>query len=244
MASMEPLSTTRSPRPFDPSKAAVSTLIPLESVQIATPCHADWSKMQGDDKSRFCHSCQKSVYNLSAMTTPEAQALIEEKGGNLCARIYRRADGTLITGDCPVGQTSPRLSLWSAAAGTLAAVSAALLSGCGVSSSAASSDVSLLDTLRNVPVLSILVNLVSPSPPPVTPPTVSPMMGTTRALPAPTATPSPTLEPKSPATPEGSATMGEAVALPVLGRIACTRPSAQPKPTTAPEPTATPKANA
>jgi hypothetical protein len=36
------------------------------------------------------------------MTGPDAEALIKQKA-NLCARLYRRADGTVLTGDCPVG---------------------------------------------------------------------------------------------------------------------------------------------
>jgi hypothetical protein len=130
---MEPLNSPRNAGQFDPTRAA-SALMPLQSVQIATPCRADWSKMEGDSKSRFCQTCRKSVYNLSVMTTPEAQELIAQKGGELCARIYRRADGTVITGDCPVGSTAPRRSLWSAGAG-LAAIFAVLVSGCGSSAS-------------------------------------------------------------------------------------------------------------
>ncbi|HEV3120552.1 MAG TPA: hypothetical protein VGY53_01550, partial [Isosphaeraceae bacterium] len=33
----------------------------------------------------------------------EAAALIQDSGGKLCARLYRRADGTVLTADCPVG---------------------------------------------------------------------------------------------------------------------------------------------
>lgn len=78
-------------------------IIPLENVRIATPCHADWNRMQGDDSVRFCQSCAKNVYNLSAMSKAEAESLIAEKEGNLCARYYQRADGNIITDNCPVG---------------------------------------------------------------------------------------------------------------------------------------------
>jgi hypothetical protein len=37
------------------------------------------------------------------MTAAEVSALIVETEGRLCARIYRRADGTVLTSDCPVG---------------------------------------------------------------------------------------------------------------------------------------------
>jgi hypothetical protein len=59
--------------------------------------------MYGDDRKRFCGDCKLNVYNLSGMTTDEAEALIMNAEGRLCVRIYRRADGSVITADCPVG---------------------------------------------------------------------------------------------------------------------------------------------
>ncbi len=76
----------------------------LEDLRIAKPCSADWSQMTGDDRARFCGSCQKNVYDLRAMTRQEAEALLRSKG-EACVRMTRRADGTVITGDCPVGVT-------------------------------------------------------------------------------------------------------------------------------------------
>src|SRR4051794_5465795 len=72
----------------------------LHQVTIPTPCPADWGSMRGDDRKRFCDSCGKHVYNLSAMTAGEAISLIRERGGELCGQIYRRPDGTLVTADC------------------------------------------------------------------------------------------------------------------------------------------------
>ncbi len=95
----------------------------LDEIRVATPCRADWDKMTGDDKSRFCQSCQKNVYNVAMMSRDEALALIAEKEGSLCVRLSRRADGTLITNDCPVGaQTKRRRRGW-----TIAAILAALI---------------------------------------------------------------------------------------------------------------------
>jgi hypothetical protein len=37
------------------------------------------------------------------MTREAAERLIEERQGQLCALLYRRADGTVLTSDCPVG---------------------------------------------------------------------------------------------------------------------------------------------
>jgi hypothetical protein len=75
----------------------------LKQVKIASPCHADWNAMAGNEQVRFCGSCQKNVFNLSAMTQSEAATLIQETEGTVCVRFYRRADGTMLTSDCPVG---------------------------------------------------------------------------------------------------------------------------------------------
>lgn len=81
----------------------------LDRIGVATPCRADWNAMTGDDKARFCQTCHKNVYNVALMSSDEAVALIQEKEGNLCVRLSRRADGTLITNDCPVGAQMPSL---------------------------------------------------------------------------------------------------------------------------------------
>jgi len=84
----------------------------LEQVRVASPCNASWAAMSGDDKSRYCGKCEKNVYNLSAMTREEAELLMLDKEGDLCIRLYRRADGTVITADCPVGVRRKRLRLF------------------------------------------------------------------------------------------------------------------------------------
>jgi len=75
----------------------------LANVRVASPCPARWADMTGDDRARFCAQCQKHVYNLSEMTAEDAANLIRKKEGKLCARFYRRVDGTVLTADCPVG---------------------------------------------------------------------------------------------------------------------------------------------
>lgn len=75
----------------------------LSKVKIASPCNAGWAEMDGDDRARFCALCQKHVYNLSVMTAEEVVTLIREKEGRFCGRYYQRADGTMLTADCPVG---------------------------------------------------------------------------------------------------------------------------------------------
>lgn len=80
----------------------------IENIRVASPCTASWNKMEGDDRVRFCGSCQKSVYNLSAMNRLEAEQLVAEKEGRLCVRYYQRHDGTVLTSDCPVGLLAVR----------------------------------------------------------------------------------------------------------------------------------------
>jgi hypothetical protein len=80
----------------------------LDQVRVASPCTARWEDMTGDDRSRFCRHCQKHVFNLSAMNRAEAEALIAEKEGKFCGRFHRRADGRMLTADCPVGRSTKR----------------------------------------------------------------------------------------------------------------------------------------
>lgn len=79
------------------------SVLDIDRIDVATPCTADWSEMLGDERARFCGQCEKHVYNLSAMSRDEIHALIEETEGVFCGRLYRRADGTVLTTDCPVG---------------------------------------------------------------------------------------------------------------------------------------------
>jgi hypothetical protein len=56
-----------------------------------------------DGRVRFCSQCNLNVYNLSDMSRQEAEALINKTEGRLCVRFYRRADGSILTQNCPVG---------------------------------------------------------------------------------------------------------------------------------------------
>jgi len=64
----------------------------LRQIKIAEPCAVGWDTMQGDDRVRFCSSCNKHVYNLAAMPVKEAAALVRAKDGKLCGRILARDD--------------------------------------------------------------------------------------------------------------------------------------------------------
>jgi hypothetical protein len=78
---------------------------PLDHVKIAAPCPADWDQMFSfeDERVRFCSQCNLNVYNLSNMSRQEAEALTTKTEGRLCVRFYRKADGSILTQNCPVG---------------------------------------------------------------------------------------------------------------------------------------------
>ena len=82
--------------------------------------------MTGTDRRRHCSQCDKTVFDLSKLTRAEAEALLAEKGGSLCARYYERTDGTIVMADCLVCRKRRRL----VTAGVVAA--AALTGGAAV----------------------------------------------------------------------------------------------------------------
>lgn len=83
----------------------------LSGIRIAKPCPASWAAMRGDDRVRFCDQCRLNVYNLTDMSRSQAEKLVAEREGRLCVRFYRRADGTVLTDNCPVGLRAARRQL-------------------------------------------------------------------------------------------------------------------------------------
>jgi len=79
--------------------------VSLDQVSIKTPCQMDWDLMasrddSGEDRIRFCRRCKKNVYNLSGMNESAAMRLLDSNEP-ICARIFRRPDGTIVTSACP-----------------------------------------------------------------------------------------------------------------------------------------------
>lgn len=102
----------------------------LNDVRIASPCTMEWKDMTGGDRVRHCAACQKNVFNLSGMKRQEALDLLRATEGKICARFYRRKDGTILTADCPVGVAllarKAKRAVLGAAISTLGAVGALL----------------------------------------------------------------------------------------------------------------------
>jgi len=159
---------------------------PQLEIRIASPCRANWQNMEGDARTRFCHQCRKHVYNLSALTAESAAELVRAKEGKLCARFYRRADGTLLHAeDCPVGFAARQ---WQRARRLTSAAVSMVLLVLGVNRLEAGSP-------------------IDEKKPPATPPVAEPLMGDVCVLPSPTPTP-------KPSPPVAQPTMGEICVVP------------------------------
>jgi len=78
--------------------------------------------MAGDERVRHCTLCSLNVYNFAEMTRDEVHELLVRKEGRVCARLYRRADGTLLTRDCPTGLRALRRRASRIAAALIAAL--------------------------------------------------------------------------------------------------------------------------
>jgi hypothetical protein len=201
----------------------LSSPFALEELQIASPCPAEWNDMVGDERVRFCGLCDKNVYNLSGLTRREATALVTDREGSVCIRMFRRADGTVLTSDCPVGVRAAvhraRREVLFAAATTVAAVTAllAFLGGSFTKKACARlTDVrtTIVEQAHEIPVPEPLTGAPPPLPP------ATPVMGGVAMPP-----PSPPSPPSTPlmgkVAPPERPTMGEAVApSPRTGRIA------------------------
>lgn len=99
----------------------------LENLRLGFACKERWEDMTGDEHVRACAACDRQVFNLSAMTRDEAEALLATRGLTPCVRFYRRPDGTVMTSDCPTGTRRRSRSLAVVTAGaTLAATSPVL----------------------------------------------------------------------------------------------------------------------
>lgn len=148
----------------------------LDAVGVASPCSADWNAMAGDAVTRRCESCRLNVYNISEMTRGQAEAFLRESEraqGRVCIRLYRRADGTVMTRDCPVGLAAVRQRAIRAAA-RLAAVAAGVLGA--LAAFGRRGEAPGVD-LRSVQPFATICDWVRPPAAPTLMPAQPPMMG-------------------------------------------------------------------
>lgn len=100
----------------------------LENLQLAYPCPARWEDMAGDARVRHCAQCDLDVHNISEMTRDEAEGVLAKIAeGRVCARFYKRADGTILTRDCPIGLRAARARVLKAASRVAAALGLAVI---------------------------------------------------------------------------------------------------------------------
>jgi hypothetical protein len=148
----------------------------LDQLDVASPCTASWDAMQGDERVRFCGECQLNVYNLSALTRDEAQELVRTHEGRLCGRFFKRADGTLITADCPVGLRAIRLRVVravAAAGALLLLLTAGAVSALAGKSKGQPAEAGPVETVSQwiepPPPVAFMGDVCLPAPPPANP---------------------------------------------------------------------------
>jgi len=69
----------------------------FDSIAVPEPCPQSWDAMVGDNKARFCASCEKDIYNLSEMTRGEAKKLIFQSKESVCVRLEKDTHGKVKT---------------------------------------------------------------------------------------------------------------------------------------------------
>ena len=83
----------------------------LPELTIETPCPiADFeANAEQNEGGWFCHQCNQPVYSLAEMSRKEIGELYRRTGGEFCAAIARRSDGTMITND-PIAASGSKLA--------------------------------------------------------------------------------------------------------------------------------------
>lgn len=171
--------------------ATTHSLPLLSQARIASPCTMRWEDMEGDDRTRFCSSCSLHVHNISTLSPSEAEELLAKATGTgerLCAIIYRRADGTILTRDCPVGVALAKARVRRAVVRIASAIG--ILTSAGVLGAAGQRSDGMLARLRSMRPVSYLASWLAPvatTPPPV----MAPMAGEICVAPIPAPAPAP-----------------------------------------------------
>ncbi|MEO8875596.1 MAG: hypothetical protein ABI461_08420 [Polyangiaceae bacterium] len=73
----------------------------LANILKSAPCKVRWGDMTGDGDDRTCTHCQKIVRNVAML---EARDAARFPAPDPNAPFYRRADGTILVGNCEEGQ--------------------------------------------------------------------------------------------------------------------------------------------
>jgi hypothetical protein len=99
---------------------------------VREPCDmlSGWDEMPGDERTRFCGSCQRDVHDVSRLTRDQVETLLRaHDGARLCVRLrVRRTDGAILLAD---GHAHPSRQLATRSRmGALAISATAALTAC------------------------------------------------------------------------------------------------------------------
>lgn len=116
---------------LDEQRHALARFV-VHGARGAHSCPAPWAGMVGDGAVRECGLCDRKVYDFAGLTALEATRLVLQNEGTLCARLFRRKDGRLLTADCGPGRRRHRRRLTVLGAAAAAVTGAvAVTSGLG-----------------------------------------------------------------------------------------------------------------
>lgn len=90
----------------------------FDSIDVPAPCPQSWDAMIGDEKARFCGSCEKDIHNLSELTRYEVKKLLFQSEESVCVRMEKDADGRIKTLKKQIHQITRQMPM---AAGILSA---------------------------------------------------------------------------------------------------------------------------
>src|ERR1700675_2336381 len=65
-------------------------------LRTGSPCPADWDRMVGNERVRYCPECKLDVYNFSSMTDEDVRQIVSGRQQRLCARVRQGPDGTVM----------------------------------------------------------------------------------------------------------------------------------------------------
>ncbi|MDQ1920309.1 hypothetical protein [Massilia pseudoviolaceinigra] len=155
--------------------------IELHRIDIPLPCTASWDDMTGDHRVRHCKGCNKNVFNLSAMPAAEGAALIADNlDGDLCVRMNRRQDGSVVSSDCDDSARPAARQPWRGLPGIAGAALLALsAAACSTRETPPEVAVTAGATVNPEPPVTVLMGAPPPSAPApaVIVPTISPANG-------------------------------------------------------------------
>ena len=154
-------------------------VINLDVLTIRTPCTVSWHGMEGNERVRHCKQCQLPVYNFSQFTRSEIEALHGSHPDRLCARLYRRPDGKIMTRECPTGRMRRIRRILAMPIALLAILTGIFFCRSSPPRRSGVEDASPMEQIRQIQPFRTIMNLFDPpvqgaictTPPPSGPPT-------------------------------------------------------------------------